>query len=119
MLGNWTIIYIQMGNSSQLRIKGGRRDEKSLGYPLAGFGEGSVTGKSRGDIVSAREKTGAQLLNKALSIYTPKKARPVMAWKQRDNISSSWLLALPGGDSTLSNCRQKLIRSRKLFCSSW
>ena len=33
----------------------------------------------------------------------PRKARPAWAWKQRDKISSSWLLTLPGGDSTLSN----------------
>ena len=33
----------------------------------------------------------------------PRKARPAWAWKQRDKISSSWLLALPGADSSLSN----------------
>ena len=71
--------------------------------PLEGIGEGSVTGKTRGDIVTAREKTRAQLLTKALSEHLPRKARPVMGWKQRDKISSSWLLALPGADSSLSN----------------
>ena len=33
----------------------------------------------------------------------PSKARPAWAWKQRDKISASWLLALPGADSSLSN----------------
>ena len=59
---------------------------------LDGVGEGSVSGKTRGEIVSAKEKTRAQLLNKALSLHMP-----------RDKISSSWLLALPGPDSSLSN----------------
>ena len=57
--------------------------------PLTGIGEGSVTGKTRGEIVTAREKTRAQLLNKALSMHHPQKARPVIAWKQRDKISSA------------------------------
>ena len=71
--------------------------------PLAGLGEGSVTGKTRGDIVTAREKTRALLLAKALSLYQPRKTRPVWAWRQRDKISSAWLLALPGGDNSLTN----------------
>ena len=71
--------------------------------PLAGIGEGSVTGKTRGEIVAAREKSRALLLAKALALYQPRKARPVLAWKQRDKISSAWLLALPGADSSLTN----------------
>ena len=67
---------------------------------LAGLGEGSVSGMTRGEIVSTSEKTRALLLAKALSLYTPRKARPTWAWKQRDKI---WLLALPGADSSLSN----------------
>ena len=57
--------------------------------PLVGLGEGSVTGKTRGDIVTAREKTRALLLAKALSLYQPRKARPVWAWRQKDKISSA------------------------------
>ena len=71
--------------------------------PLEGFGEGSTTGKTRGDIVTARENTRAVMLGKALSLYQPQKARPVWAWKQRDKISCAWLLALPGTESSLSN----------------
>ena len=81
----------------------GSEADHVFSVPLAGLGEGSVSGKTRGDIVSAREKTRAQLLTKALSLYMPWKARPAWAWKQRDKISSSWLLALPGADSSLSN----------------
>ena len=67
------------------------------------LGSGSVTGETRGEIVSAREKTRALLLAKSLDEYRPKKHRAAWAWKQRDKISSSWLLALPGPDSSLSN----------------
>ena len=77
--------------------------ERVFSIPLAGIGEGSVTGKTRGDIVTAREKVHAQLLTKALSVHQPQRARPVLAWKQRDKVSSAWLLALPGADSSLSN----------------
>ena len=77
--------------------------EQVFTVPLVGIGEGSITGKTRGEIVTAREKTRAQLLSKALSMFQPRKARPVIAWKQRDKISSAWLLALPGADSSLSN----------------
>ena len=70
---------------------------------LEGLGGGSVTGATRGEIVSARERTRALLLAKALADHRPKKDRPAWAWRQRDKISSSWLLARPGADSTLSN----------------
>ena len=81
----------------------GTQVDPVFSVPLSGLGDGSVSGNTRGDIVAARERTRAQLLTKALSLYLPKKARPAWAWKQRDKISSSWLLALPGADSTLSN----------------
>ena len=63
-------------------------------------GGGSVNGGTRGLIVSAREKTRALLLTKVLADHRPKKDRPAWALNK---ISSSWLLACPGADSTLSN----------------
>ena len=81
----------------------GKDIEKVFSTPLAGLGNGSVSGKTRGDIMSAREKTRSLLMSKALSQHRPKRDRAAWAWRQRDKISSSWLLALPGPDSTLSN----------------
>ena len=80
-----------------------REMEPVFTVAVSGLGEGSVSGETRGKIVSAREKTRALLLNKALAEHRPKKDRPAWGWKQMDKISSSWLLALPGPDSTLSN----------------
>ena len=70
---------------------------------MSGIGGGSVNGETRTEIVSARERNRAQLLLKALSLHHHKRARPALAWKQRDKLSSSWLLALPGPESSLSN----------------
>ena len=71
--------------------------------PLDGLGKGSVTGETRKKITSSRENTLALVLAKSLDLHRPKKDRPAWAWRQRDKLSTSWLLARPGADSTLSN----------------
>ena len=50
-----------------------------------------------------RERTRAQLLAKALEDHRTKKDRPVWAGRQSDKISSSWVLACHGADSTLTS----------------
>ena len=60
-----------------------------------GVGCGSVTGETRGKLVEAREKTRAKLLIQALEQFRPQKARPVWFLRQRDKLSTAWLLALP------------------------
>ena len=82
------------------------------------WGEGSVSGETRGKLVSAREKTRAALLVKALAEHRPIKDRPAWAWKQRDKISSAWLLALPGADSSLSNAEFAEAAASNLCLSS-
>ena len=77
--------------------------EQVFNVPLIGIGDGSVNGNTRTEIVSARERTRVQILDKALSLHLPKKTRPAWAWRQRDKLSSSWLLALPGSESHLNN----------------
>ena len=66
---------------------------------LEGVGEGSVTGETRKKVVEATEKTRSLLLSKSLQLHRPQKARPVWAWRQRDKVSCSWLLALPGPET--------------------
>ena len=57
------------------------------------FQVGSVTGGTRGKIVESREKTRALLLSKALDEYRPRKARPAYSWRQRDKLSTTWILS--------------------------
>ena len=69
---------------------------------VEGVGAGSVSGETRRRIVEAREKTRSLLLTKSLEQHRPRKDRHVMGWRQRDNLSSSWILAVPGVDTSLS-----------------
>ena len=71
--------------------------------PLVGLGEGSTSGKTRGRVVEAIECSRAKVLAKALELVRPKSTRAAWAWKQRDKVSSAWLLACPGTDTKLSS----------------
>ena len=74
----------------------------SLGM-RGGISYGSVTGKTRGKVEETRENTRAKVLEKALTTVRPKSTRAAWAWRQRDKISSAWVLALPSADTALSN----------------
>ena len=47
--------------------------------------------------------TRAKLLKQALEQLRPQKASPVWSWRQRDKLSTAWLLALPLPHTALSN----------------
>ena len=49
------------------------------------------------------EKNKSLLLSKALELHRPKRDRHAWAWRQRDKLSTAWLLALPGGGDNLTN----------------
>ena len=74
-----------------------------LATPVEGIGNGSESGSTRGKIVEAIENTHAKILAKALMDLRPKSIRAAWAWRQRDKISSAWLLAIPGYETSLSN----------------
>ena len=74
-----------------------------LNTSLEGLGGGSVNGATRGQVVEARDTLKSRLLTKALQLHRPQKDRHAWAWKQRDKLSTAWLLCLPGGGDTLSN----------------
>ena len=74
-----------------------------LSTQLAGLGEGSTSGKTRGKIVEAVECTRARILAKALDLVRPTSTRAAWAWRQRDKVSSAWLLACPGTDTRMSS----------------
>ena len=81
----------------------GRDMEGVLTSRVEGLGEDSVTGATRGRIVEAVETTRALLLSKVLEEVRPKSTRAAWAWRQRDKVSSAWLLAIPGLDTSLSS----------------
>ena len=76
---------------------------KALACETVGIGYGCVTGETRGRVVEARENTRAKVLEKILTNIRPKSTRAAWAWRQRDKISSAWVLALPSADTALSN----------------
>ena len=69
------------------------------------MGESSTDGSTRGKIIEERDKTMSNCLKKGLDCH-PKQDRtnrPVWSWLQRDKLSSAWLQALPGPDSSLTS----------------
>ena len=74
-----------------------------LSTQLESLGGGSTTGETRKKIVDAIECTRSKILTKALSLVRPTTTRAAWAWKQRDKVSSAWLLACPGPDTRMSN----------------
>jgi hypothetical protein len=53
--------------------------------------------------VEAVENLRSKVLKKALQQVRPKSIRAAWAWKKRDKVSSAWLLATPGRDTSLSS----------------
>jgi len=74
-----------------------------LATPLEGLGDGSTSGSTRGKVVEAMECTRAKVLVKALDLVRPRSTRAAWAWRQRDKVSSAWLLACPGTDTSLTS----------------
>lgn len=77
-----------------------------LGIEVASAGEGSCAGgknSTRATIQKHRERMMGRLLKEGLLHYPDQEARPVWSWPERDKLSSQWLLALPGHDSSLTS----------------
>ena len=81
----------------------GEEMEEIFATGVEGVGAGSVTGATRGLLVEAQERIRFRLLTEALARHRPKRDRHAWAWRQRDKLSSAWLLALPGGGDNLTN----------------
>ena len=74
-----------------------------LATPVEGLGNGSVSGATRRRVTEAVENTRSKVLVKALSLVRPKTTRASWSWRQRDKVSSAWLLATPGPETTLTS----------------
>ena len=69
-----------------------------LNSPVEGAGDGANDGSTRRKIVQQREELRGAVLKVALARLANQKLRPVMAWNNRDKLSTSWLQCLPGPD---------------------
>ena len=114
----WRVL-LQSGCQEGLELQGwwgkvqreAREAAQFLGEPLdllltsdpRGLGGSCRTGATRGQVVEARDMVRSRLLTRSLELHRPKKDRHAWAWRQRDKLSSAWLLSLPGGGEFLSN----------------
>ena len=77
-----------------------------LGKDAVSAGEGScAAGKdsTRARIQEQRERMMGRLLTEGLLHHPDQESRPVWSWPERDKLSSQWLLALPGHDTSLTS----------------
>ena len=74
-----------------------------LGCDVEEVGNGSRTGKTRGQITEQLEQLRGKVITKAINEWPDRKARHVLSWSNRDKLSGSWLLCVPGRDTGLSN----------------
>ena len=64
--------------------------------PEEGVGEGSVDGSTRRAVVQQREELRRAVLKVGLSRLSDPTLKPVVAWANRDKLSTSWPQCLPG-----------------------
>ena len=77
--------------------------EGGVQVPVEGVGEGSTDGSTRMIITAQMESLKLKVLVKSLEQQEDRKARPVWSWPNRDKLTTSWLLALPGPHTSLTN----------------
>ena len=74
-----------------------------LSTTVEGAGGNSVSGFTRKIVVDAVENLRAKVLERMLSEVRPKTTRAAWAWRQKDKVSSAWLLAISGNETSLNN----------------
>ena len=65
----------------------------------------SHTFMTQNSLTEAVENTRAKVLVKALDLVRPMSTRAAWAWRQRDKVSSAWLLAIQGPDTILTSTK--------------
>ena len=73
-----------------------------LSVPVESAGEDSVTGATRGLLVSAKERLMGRVLAHSLELHHDQGHRAVWSWPERDKLSAQFLLHLPRHSSTLT-----------------
>ena len=95
-LAAWTSMKTEAEQCSQ--FLGSDQLSSPLCEDADGAGTGSEDGGTRKLIVNQREELRAAVLGEALSRLRPphNTSRPVLAWTNRDKLSTAWLQSLPG-----------------------
>ena len=75
----------------------------ALQQPVEAAGEGSTDGSTRMAITSQLEGLTLSVLRKHLEEHRDRTARPVCSMKQRDKMTTAWLLALPSSQGSLTS----------------
>ena len=78
-------------------------DEGPFAVPVAGVGEGSTTGATRKVLTRAREELRLEVFSRAITLHPQQRGKGVSSWKERDKLSSAFLLSIPGPSSSLSS----------------
>lgn len=74
----------------------GQELEGYLAAEVEGVGDGTEDGSTRKKLVEQREEIRGAVLKEVLARETNLTLRPVLAWANRDKLSSAWLQYLPG-----------------------
>ena len=74
----------------------GEEMEGPFASPVEGVGDGSVDGSSRKRLGEVREQVFARVMKRGLLLYPDQSTCPVSSWKERDKLSTAFLLSLPG-----------------------
>ena len=82
---------------------GRQLEEGPFSVPVAGVGEGSTTGATRKLLVRAREELRLEVMERAISLHPHQRGVGVFSWKERDKLSSAFLLSTPSPKYGLSS----------------
>ena len=78
-----------------------REEEGVLSVPLVGLGEGCTSGYTRKLLTRAREDLRLEVFQRAVVLHQDQRARGISSWKERDKLSTAFLLSTPGPHSSL------------------
>ena len=86
-----------------LTYLGRELEDGPFSVPVAGVGEGSTTGATRKTITRAREELRLEVFEQAIALHPNQQGRGVSSWKERDKLTTAFLLSIPGPNSSLSS----------------
>ena len=86
-----------------LTYLGRELEDGPFSMAVAGVGEGSTTGAMRKTITRAREELRLEVFEQAIALHPNQQGRGVSSWKERDKLTTAFLLSIPGPNSSLSS----------------